>query len=79
MLDRGADQAAGLRRLFAQPALRILPLAGACDAPSDVWFVINLATALSRAGMRCLVIDAGQQGVCPAIGRSSPSTSPPDD
>lgn len=68
MLDRGSDQAAGLRKLFAQPALRILPLAGACDAASDVSFVINLATALARSGVRCLVIDAGREGLCPAIG-----------
>lgn len=69
MLDRGLDQAAGLRRLMAQepPApLRLLAFALPEDG-EDAW-VAPLAHALRAQGARPVVLDAGRGRLLQAFG-----------
>ena len=56
------DQAAGLRRLFAQRAARVLLLAESAW-PRRGWLALNLAAAFSRAGEQVLVLDAERESV----------------
>ena len=53
MREATADQAAGLRRLFARPALFALAIAGT----GGTAVTLNLANALARQGQRVLVLD----------------------
>lgn len=56
------DQAAGLRRLFAPQAARVLVVAW--DAwPQRGWLAINLAAAFSRAGEQVLLLDPERESV----------------
>jgi flagellar biosynthesis protein FlhG len=63
VLEGGLDQAAGLRRLFARRALRVLPLAGGDESRAEPAFVLNLAAALARAGWRPIVVDGQRRGL----------------
>ncbi|MBI4290292.1 MAG: hypothetical protein HY661_02285 [Betaproteobacteria bacterium] len=56
------DQAAGLRRLFAPPAARVLLVAWD-DWPQRGWLALNLAAALSRAGEQVMVLDAERESL----------------
>jgi hypothetical protein len=64
------DQAAGLRRLFAPPAARVLLLAWD-NWPQRGWLALNLAAALSRAGEQVMVLDAERESVAVLWGSRS--------
>ena len=66
MLDRGLDQAAGLRALMPPPALGVLafPLASGGD---ERW-IAQLAQALRALGRRPVVVDAARGTVASAFG-----------
>jgi hypothetical protein len=53
MLDRGDDQASGLRRSMPRRGGPVLPVAGAGEHPE---FVVRLAQALADAGTRVTVV-----------------------
>jgi hypothetical protein len=53
MLDRGNDQAAGLRRAMPSRGAPVLPVAGAGEHPD---FVVRLAQALADNGTRVAVV-----------------------
>jgi len=64
-----ADQAAGLRRLFAHRALRVLPVLvpdSRCETRS-AWLA-KLAEAFAREGSRTLAIDAARVQVAATLG-----------
>lgn len=56
------DQAAGLRRLFAQRTARVLLVAEPAW-PRRGWLALNLAAAYSRAGEQVLVLDAERESL----------------
>jgi MinD-like ATPase involved in chromosome partitioning or flagellar assembly len=56
------DQAAGLRRLFAHRAARVLRVAEPAW-PRRGWLALNLAAAFSRAGEQVLVLDAERENL----------------
>ncbi len=63
------DQAAGLRRLFARPSLRVLPVlvpAPRC-AQRNAWLA-RLARAFAAAGSRTLVLDASRAQLATTFG-----------
>jgi flagellar biosynthesis protein FlhG len=63
------DQAAGLRRLFAQRGVRVLPVLvpePRCEARA-VWLT-KLAEGFARHGSRTLVVDAARVQIAAAIG-----------
>jgi len=64
------DQAAGLRRLFAPPAARVLMVAWD-NWPQRGWLALNLAAALSRAGEQVMVLDAERDSVAVLWGARS--------
>lgn len=64
------DQAAGLRRLFAPPAARVLLVAWD-NWPQRGWLALNLAAAFSRAGERVMVLDAERESVAVLWGSRS--------
>lgn len=64
------DQAAGLRRLFAPSAARVLLVAWD-NWPQRGWLALNLAAALSRAGERVMVLDAERDSVAVLWGARS--------
>lgn len=74
MLERDADQAQGLRRLFARPALRVLPIASDAAPPAGeavdgfARLVLSLAATFERLGHRPLVLDADRGRLAPAAG-----------
>jgi hypothetical protein len=68
MLDRGQDQAAGLRRAMPRRGGPVLPLAGAGEYPE---FVVLLALALADSGMRVTVV-SDFDAVIEQIGRGRP-------
>ena len=57
MFEPGRDQAAGLRQLFAQHTLRVVPLMSGEGTGDSVNCAINLAAALARQGRRTVLID----------------------
>lgn len=57
MADPYGDQAAGLRRLFATPQLRIISFAAGCAGVGKSLSVINLATILAGQGREVVVFD----------------------
>lgn len=59
------DQAHGLRELFGQPGVRVLPLFGARER---IAASVNLAAALVSAGSRAVIVDAGRGEVADAMG-----------
>lgn len=70
MLDQGRDQAAGLRRLMATPALHLMafPMVPA-DRQAGAW-VGQVARTLQALGSRALVLDASGGEVARALGVS---------
>lgn len=64
-----ADQAAGLRALFARRSPRLLPVlvAATHDAARTVWLA-RLAEAFARSGQRTLLIDGARSQVASALG-----------
>lgn len=67
MLD--VDQAATLRRLFARPTLRLLPvLLPELHCATRASWVAKLAQGFARHGERTLVVDAARAQVAAALG-----------
>ncbi len=63
------DQAATLRRLFARPTLRLLPvLLPELHCATRTSWVAKLAQAFARHGERTLVVDAARAQVAAALG-----------
>jgi len=63
------DQAAGLRRLFARPSLRVLPvLVPAARCPQRNAWLARLARAFAAAGERTLVLDASRSQLATTFG-----------
>lgn len=63
------DQAATLRRLFARPTLRLLPvLLPELHCTTRATWVAKLAQGFARAGERTLVVDAARAQVAAALG-----------
>ena len=56
------DQAAGLRRLFAHRAARVMLVAESAW-PRRGWLSLNLAAAFARAGEQVVVLDAERESV----------------
>jgi hypothetical protein len=62
------DQAAGLRRLFAPPAARLLPVfAGRASTGQGRWLA-QLGEAFARAGQRTLLVDAARAHIATTFG-----------
>lgn len=57
MFDPGIDQAAGLRRLFAAPAMSLLPIGCILGDAQDRSTAAAVASALADAGRRPLLLD----------------------
>lgn len=68
MFESRHDQAFGLRRLFGNRDVRVLPLSGSDDGNGQAGFVVNLAAALTRIGRRPIVLDADRGLVAPTMG-----------
>jgi hypothetical protein len=63
------DQADGLRRLFARPSLRVLPvLVAAPRSPQRNAWLARLARAFAAAGERTLLLDASRAQVATTFG-----------
>lgn len=86
MLDRGPDQADGLRRMFGGVRTRVLELVSGVEGVGRTSVAVNLAAALARSGRSTLLVDfvpdpdaskvhryLGLQGAAPAQARSMPS------
>ena len=67
-MARGRDQAAGLRRLFAPPQPRWLPVMLATDEPGAGGWVATLARQFAGQGSRTLIVDAARAQVASAFG-----------
>lgn len=65
MMHAVLDQARGLRHFVRPAGTRVLPVFGTADRATAV---INLATALARAGEKVLVVDAARAEIAPALG-----------
>jgi hypothetical protein len=68
VLDRGLDQAAGLRRLMAsaQPQLNLMAFP-TTEGAGDQW-IVRLARGLTALGSRPIVLDAGRGRLTQAFG-----------
>ncbi len=64
-LAEPADQAAGLRRLFAADRLRFVPVVANPHGVSHGVLLERLATALAEAGAQVLVVDAAETSPAP--------------
>jgi flagellar biosynthesis protein FlhG len=62
------DQAAGLRRLLARPAVRVLPLASVLAPQAQALLAVQFAAALARRGARPVLLDASGGEVAEALG-----------
>ena len=66
--QRADDQAAGLRRLFAPPAARLLPVlctgAGSAEAP----WLARLGEAFACAGQQTVLVDAARAQIAASFG-----------
>lgn len=60
-----ADQASGLRRLFAPVRRRLLPVAANPFVPAGQGLLETLSAALARQGRRVLVVDAASTAPAP--------------
>lgn len=65
MMPATLDQAVGLRRMMRPPGVRVLPVFGTADRLPAI---VNLASALARAGQQVLVMDASRGEIAPAFG-----------
>ncbi len=64
-----ADQAAGLRRMFAQRGVRVLPiLVPEARCTSRMTWLASLARGFARDGSRTVVVDAARVQVAAALG-----------
>jgi len=64
-----ADQAATLRRLFARPAVRVLPvLLPELHCATRATWIARLAEGFARQGERTLVIDAARAQIAATLG-----------
>jgi flagellar biosynthesis protein FlhG len=70
MLEHHADQAAGLRRLFAHARLRVVSFVSGTPGVGKSLLVANVATCLARLGKAVLVFDenAGQRNIAACFG-----------
>lgn len=68
MISPAVDQARGLRRLMRRTGARVLPVFG---TPERLPAIVNLASALSRAGQQVLVLDASRGEIAPVFGLSA--------
>lgn len=69
MTETIADQAAGLRRLLAPPALRSIAVTGASAACGYADVAANLAVALAAQGRDVVIVDAdGEAGAARLLG-----------
>ncbi len=59
------DQARGLRRMMRPVGARVMPVFGTAERVSAI---VNLASAVSRAGRQVLVLDASRGEIAPAFG-----------
>ncbi|MCE9551125.1 MAG: AAA family ATPase [Betaproteobacteria bacterium] len=59
-LERVTDQAEGLRRLLVRASTRVITVAAARTGFGATSVVVNLATALARAGKEVLILDESQ-------------------
>lgn len=62
------DQAAGLRRLFAQPTAPLLPVLTGGAAAGQTGWLMRLAEAFARTGQRTVLVDAARAQVAAAFG-----------
>jgi flagellar biosynthesis protein FlhG len=69
-VPESADQAAGLRRLFARERLRVASFAAGSPGVGKSLLVANLAACLARRGRKVLVLDenAGKKDVASCFG-----------
>lgn len=65
MIHSALDQALGLRRMMKPAGVRVLPVFG---SPERLSAIVNLATAMARAGQQVLVVDASRGEIAPAFG-----------
>ena len=66
MLERGLDQAEGLRQMMSRPALGVLTFPLPADAQAG--WIAQLAHALRALGRRPVVLDAARGAVASACG-----------
>jgi MinD-like ATPase involved in chromosome partitioning or flagellar assembly len=66
--QRGDDQAAGLRRLFAPPAARLLPVLSAGAGSTEAPWLARLAEAFARAGQQTVLVDAARAQIAASFG-----------
>lgn len=57
MVERGSDQADGLRRMFGGARTRVLELASGIAGVGRTAVAVNLAAALARSGRNTLLVD----------------------
>jgi len=62
------DQAAGLRRLFATRAARLLPMFTAGVAGGEKRWIAQLGEAFARSGQRTLLVDAARAQIAAVFG-----------
>lgn len=67
MAEFGVDQAAGLRRLFSRPRVRIITFAAGSAGVGTSVSVANLASALAASGQEVLVLDENCEGDIAAL------------
>jgi flagellar biosynthesis protein FlhG len=60
LLDRGIDQAHGLRRMFAPGRPRVIQIVAGREGVGRTTVAVNLAVALAQAGRDTLLIDAAR-------------------
>lgn len=65
MMHAVLDQAVGLRRMLRPAGVKVLPVFG---TPERLPAIVNLASALARAGQQVLVLDASRGEIAPAFG-----------
>lgn len=68
MMHPALDQARGLRRMMRSSGVRVMPVYGTLER---VPALVNLASALARAGQQVLVLDASRGEIAPAFGLSA--------
>jgi flagellar biosynthesis protein FlhG len=68
MFDAAHDQATGLREMFEQPGLTVLPIAATRRGMGFRSLVLNVAGAFARNGQRVVVIDSGPAATGHSLG-----------